>query len=105
MSGFGAAAKAPSGSSAGGVCCNQSMTLITIEIPPGPDARFSEDVKLPERLPIHLGDGSPEPQMALVVASEVLPHAIRVTLDVELPPALAEFITAPLEGLSIARAA
>lgn len=57
------------------------MSIISLDIPSGPLNRFPDDIELPDRLPVSL-DGRDEPVLACVLAYEVRPRSLRVTLDI-----------------------
>jgi hypothetical protein len=59
------------------------MTIVIFQIPAGPQARWPEEATVPEYLPFFI-DGVEDQVKVPVLASEVVPSAIRLTLDLPL---------------------
>jgi hypothetical protein len=53
---------------------------ITLEIPSGPYARFDENLSVVGPIPVRI-EGEDEPIVGRVLASDVTPRAIRLTLE------------------------
>jgi hypothetical protein len=58
------------------------VSVISLEIPSGPFNRFADDIELPDRLPVAL-EGRDEPVLAKVLAYDVRPRSLRVTLEID----------------------